>query len=200
MAPHIAVKSAVFLATNLLFLQSTVLAQEAQAIANPALQQDAVNDTNNNGNNNPIQLTDPSDLTSYISPNSPTPIPTTPSSSTASGQLVICTTLPSDGNDEAAYGASSECRTYLAVTSFMSLTGTAATEGILTASETRPGFISQSTSESTTTATGTSTGTSTGTAKPTETKTGESGGVVAARMAGLGLWTIVLAVGGVMGL
>ncbi|KAM3417746.1 hypothetical protein BST61_g5977 [Cercospora zeina] len=207
MAPH-TIKSAVFLATNLLFLQSRLaFAQEAQAIANPELQQQTVNDTNNNNNDNPIQLTNPSDQTSYISPNSPTTIPTTipttQSTSTSSGQLVLCTTLPSDGTNEAAFGASSECMTYWAVTSFTSLTGTAATGGILTASETRSGLNSEATSEMT--VTGTTTSTKTETARPTETKTGESGGVAAVRMAGLEVWMMMVllaggAVGGAMGL
>lgn len=197
MYPHN--KAAVFLATNFLFFQSAfALAQEHQAIAIPQLQTDInqiqeqnVTDTNNN--NNPIQVIDPSDQTSYISPNSPTAIPT-PSSSTL-GQLVICTTLT--GENEALYGASSECRTYAALTSFASLTGTAATAGILTASETRSGVGGvRTTMASETTMTGTRTGSATeetGTARPTGTGQAESG---AERGVGtIGLWTMMIASG-----
>ncbi|GIZ47697.1 hypothetical protein CKM354_001078200 [Cercospora kikuchii] len=199
MHPHI--KPAVFLATNFLFFQSTfALAQEHQAIAIPQLQTDInqiqeqnVTDTNNN--NNPIQVIDPSDQTSYISPNSPTAIPT-PSSSTL-GQLVICTTLT--GDNEALYGASSECRTYAALTSFTRLTGTAATAGILTASETRSGAGGiRTTMASETMVTGTRTGSATeetGMARPTETGQAESD---AERGVGsIGLWTMI-ATGGLM--
>ena len=195
MHPHI--KPAVVLATNYLFLQSTAIAQEHQAIAIPQLQTDInqiqeqnVTDTNNN--NNPIQVTDPSDQTSYISPNSPTAIPT-PSSSTL-GQLVICTTLT--GDNEALYGASSECRTYAALTSFASLTGTAATAGILTASETRSGVGGVRTTVSETMVTGTRTATATeetGTARPTETGQAESGAV--REVGSTGLLTMIIASG-----
>ncbi|KAI5361602.1 hypothetical protein Slin15195_G127170 [Septoria linicola] len=165
-------------AIALLALAHHNLAQDMQAIVPPQ---------NNENTLNPIQIEDPSDQTSYISPNSPTPIPSS-SASSAIGQIIVCTTLGTEGET---------CSTFAAMTSFSSLT-MSATGGILTASETRSTRVvtSTATSEvSTTTGTTTRTrvsGTESATAAATES--GEGSG--AERKAGCGLEKVV--VGGVL--
>lgn len=148
-------------------------------------------------NNNPIQVEDPSDQTSYISANSPTPIPTSSSNNNA---LVVCMTM--EGTTEGMADVS--CSTYEGVTSFSSL-ATGAT-GILTASETRSAM---STTGSMETTTGSATrqtvsGTRTSGITASATESGQGSGAERQEMASIFERILVIGVmavaGGLMGL